>query len=55
VVLRTFDVGSDQLNGATYAGDEILVGRATSAGDIWNAELRMETPLTSVSDPGGNR
>ena len=39
-VLRTFDVGSDQLFGETYAGDEILVGRSTSAGDIWEAELR---------------
>jgi Tol biopolymer transport system component len=39
-VLRTFDVGSDQLFGETYAGDEILVGRSTSAGDIWQADLR---------------
>ena len=40
-VLRTFDVGSDQLFGETYAGDdEILVGRSTSAGDIWEAELK---------------
>jgi hypothetical protein len=39
-VLRTFDVGSDTLMGQTYAGDEILVGRATSAGDIWQAELK---------------
>ncbi|MBA3463577.1 MAG: protein kinase [Deltaproteobacteria bacterium] len=39
-VLRTFDVGSDTLLGATYAGDDILVGRWTTAGDIWEAELR---------------
>jgi len=39
-VLRTFDVGSDTLTGATYAGDEILVGRATSAGDLWQADLK---------------
>jgi hypothetical protein len=38
--LRTFDVGSANRNGLTYAGDEILVGRATSAGDIWQADLR---------------
>ena len=39
-VLRTFDVGSDQLYGVTYAGDDILVGRWTTAGDIWEAVLR---------------
>ena len=38
--LRTFDVGSDQVFGVTYAGNEILVGRSTSAGDIWEASLR---------------
>ena len=40
--LRTFDVGSDQLLGMTYAGEDILVGRATSAGDIWEAVLARE-------------
>ena len=39
-VLRTSDVGADQLLGLTCIGDEILVGRSTSAGDIWEAELR---------------
>ena len=40
-VLRTFDVGADQLFGLTYAGDDIFVGRSTSAGDIWEADLRV--------------
>ncbi len=39
-VLRSFDIGADQVLGATYLGHEIFVGRATSAGDIWEAELR---------------
>ncbi|MBL0219896.1 MAG: hypothetical protein IPQ07_39275 [Myxococcales bacterium] len=39
-VLRTLDVGAEQLFGATYVGDEIFVGHAASAGDIWEAELR---------------
>jgi hypothetical protein len=43
-VLRTFDVGADQIYGLTYVGDDIFVGRATSAGDIWEADLRPATP-----------
>jgi Tol biopolymer transport system component len=39
-VLRRFETGADQLFGITYLGDEILVGRSTSAGDIWEATLR---------------
>jgi hypothetical protein len=39
-VLRTFDVGASQIFGSTYIGDDIMVGHATSAGDIWEAELR---------------
>ncbi len=39
-VLRTFDVGADQLYGLTYSGDDIFVGRSTSAGDLWEADLR---------------
>jgi Tol biopolymer transport system component len=39
-VLRTFDIGSDTLLGATYAGDDILVGRWAAAGDIWEAALK---------------
>jgi hypothetical protein len=39
-VVRTFDVGSDQLFGETYTADgTILVGRSTSAGDLWEATL----------------
>jgi WD40 repeat protein len=39
-VLRTFETGADQIYGATYLGDEIMVGHSASAGDIWEADLR---------------
>jgi len=42
-VLRTFDVGADQLFGETYSDDgTVLVGRSTSAGDLWEADLEQE-------------
>ncbi len=41
-VLQRFTVGSDQIFGLTYSGTEILVGRATQAGDIWEAELQEQ-------------
>lgn len=43
-VLRTFEVGADLLWGLTYSGDEIFVGRSTSAGDIWEATLSASVP-----------
>ncbi len=39
-ILRTFDVGAAQIFGATYVGDEIMVGHAAAAGDIWEGTLR---------------
>ncbi len=39
-ILRTFETGADQIFGATYIGDEIMVGHSASAGDIWEADLR---------------
>ncbi|MBP6836460.1 MAG: protein kinase [Kofleriaceae bacterium] len=35
-----FGVGSDQLFGITYVGDQVLVGRIAWSGDLWSARLR---------------
>jgi Tol biopolymer transport system component len=37
--LRTLAIGTDVVNGATYVGDEILVGRTAWSGDVWTAKL----------------
>jgi serine/threonine protein kinase/WD40 repeat protein len=39
-ILRTFDVGASQIVGSTYVGDDIMVGHAGAAGDIWEGTLR---------------
>ena len=38
-VLRSAPIGANQLAGATYVGDDIIVGHQMSAGDIWTGEL----------------
>jgi len=38
--LRRFSAGGDSLDGITYRGDEILVGRTAWVGDLWTARLR---------------
>lgn len=37
--LRVAPNGANQLAGATYVGDDIIVGHQVSAGDIWTGEL----------------
>ena len=38
-VVRTLPLVGSQTLGATYAGDEVVIGRISWRGDVWTAEL----------------